>query len=104
MRHCQKIANGRSPSVRSHEEWNNFTKEVDQITGFTVFEDFSTNFGNMWLSATEGDQNNKLTTLNHWQETDSSNNQCPAGTPTRPATRYFFPYPTRPDSVLEIMG
>ena len=31
-------------------------------------------------------------------------NQCPAGTRTRPATRYFFRYPTRPDSVLEIIG
>ena len=30
--------------------------------------------------------------------------QCPAGTRTRPATRYFFQYPTRPDSVLEIIG
>ena len=30
--------------------------------------------------------------------------QCPAGTRTRPATRYFFRYPTRPDSVLEISG
>ena len=30
--------------------------------------------------------------------------QCPAGTRTRPATRYFFRYPTRPDSVLEIIG
>ena len=26
--------------------------------------------------------------------------QCPAGTQTQPATRYFFQYPTRPDSVL----
>ena len=74
MRHCQKIANGRSPSVRSHEEWNNFTKEVDQITGFTFFKDFSKNFRNMWLSATEGDQNNNLMTLHHWLETDSNNN------------------------------
>ena len=30
--------------------------------------------------------------------------QCPAGTRTRPATRYFFWYPTRPDSVLESSG
>ena len=30
--------------------------------------------------------------------------QCSAGTRTRPATRYFFRYPTRPDSVLEIIG
>ena len=32
------------------------------------------------------------------------NQQCPAGTRTRPATRYFSRYPTRPDSVLEIIG
>ena len=25
--------------------------------------------------------------------------QCPAGTRTRPATRYFFRYPTRPDPI-----
>ena len=74
MLHCQKIANGQSPLVRTDEEWKNFTKEVDQITGFTVFKEFSTNFGNMWLSATEGDQNNKLMTLNHWPETDFNNN------------------------------
>ena len=30
--------------------------------------------------------------------------QCPAGTRTRPATWYFFRYPTQPDSVLEIIG
>ena len=30
--------------------------------------------------------------------------QCPAGTRTRPATPYFFRYPIRPDSVLEIIG
>ena len=30
--------------------------------------------------------------------------QGPAGTKTRPATRYFFLYPTRPNSVLEIIG
>ena len=34
----------------------------------------------------------------------SIKHQCPAGTRTRPATRYFFRYPTRPDSVLEIIG
>ena len=31
-------------------------------------------------------------------------NQCPAGTRTRPDTRYFICYPTRPDSVLKIIG
>ena len=30
--------------------------------------------------------------------------QCPAGTRTWPATRYFFWYLTRPDSVSEIIG
>ena len=30
--------------------------------------------------------------------------QCPAGTRTRPDTRYFICYPTRPDSVLKIIG
>ena len=33
-----------------------------------------------------------------------SSKRCPAGTRTRPATRYFFRYLTRPDSVLEITG
>ena len=31
-------------------------------------------------------------------------NQCPTGTQTQPDTRYFFRYPTRPDSVLKIIG
>ena len=30
--------------------------------------------------------------------------QYPAGTQTRPATGYFFRYPTQPDSILEIIG
>ena len=30
--------------------------------------------------------------------------QCPTGTRTRPATRYFLRYPTRPDSILRIFG
>ena len=30
--------------------------------------------------------------------------QCPAGTRTRPDTRYFIWYPTRPDSFLKIIG
>ena len=29
--------------------------------------------------------------------------QCPAGTRTRPDTRYFLPYPTHPDSILKII-
>ena len=33
-----------------------------------------------------------------------SDRQCPTGTRTRPATRYFLRYPTRPDSVLKIIG
>ena len=30
--------------------------------------------------------------------------QCPTGTWTRPATRYFLRYLTRPDSILKIFG
>ena len=42
--------------------------------------------------------------LGRQRTTSTTSSQCPAGTRTRPATRYFFPYPTRPDSVLEIIG
>ena len=49
MRHCKKIANGRSPPVITEEEWKNLMKEIDLIT-----QDRSI-LGFMWLSATEGD-------------------------------------------------
>ena len=39
-----------------------------------------------------------------WEPSIMSPHKCPAGTRTRPATWYFFRYPTRPDSVLEISG
>ena len=42
--------------------------------------------------------------LGRQRTTSTTSSQCPAGTRTRPATRYFFRYPTRPDSVLEISG
>ena len=48
MQHCQKISNGRSPSVNTEEEWDSLTREIDLIT-----EDRSSLLY-MWLSATEG--------------------------------------------------
>ena len=32
MQHCEKIANGRSPPVKTEEEWENLTRELDLIT------------------------------------------------------------------------
>ena len=62
MHHCQKIAGGRSPPVRTREEWEHLTMEVDQITQHP----FPSNFRQLWISTTEGDDNSKLARLHHW--------------------------------------
>ena len=62
MHHCQKISGGRSPPVRNRQEWDNFTREIDLIT-----HDRSI-FPYLWISATEGDQDLRLATLDHWNE------------------------------------
>ena len=62
MHHCQKIAGGRSPPVRTREEWEHLTMAVDQI----VQNPFPSNFPQLWISATEGDDYSKLARLHHW--------------------------------------
>ena len=67
MRHCEKIAGGRSPSVSAQEEWENLTMEVDLIT-----YDSSNLSGKYYIlvSATEGDKDLELARLDHWPETE----------------------------------
>ena len=69
MQHCKKIAMGRSPPVNTAEQWENFTMEVELIT-----QDNS-KLPSMWLSATEGDQNQELTRLDHWPQTELVKNK-----------------------------
>ena len=69
MHHCQKISGGRSPPVNNEEDWESLTKEVDLIT-----QDPS-NLPTMWLSATEGDKNNRLQRLDHWPQTELVDNE-----------------------------
>ena len=69
MQHCQKIAGGQSPPVTTKEQWENMTREVDLIT-----RDHSS-LPWIWLSATEGDIDQKLATLQHWPETEFVNNE-----------------------------
>ena len=68
MQHCQKISGGRSPPITTKEEWENMTREVDLIT-----QDRSSLLY-MWTSATEGDKNGKLMSLDHWPETEAVQN------------------------------
>ena len=49
MKHCQKISNGRSPSVATLEDWKWLTTEVASIS--TQNQDHC----HLWLAATEGD-------------------------------------------------
>ena len=48
MNHCKKIANGRSPSVVTEEDWKWLIKEVESIS--TRNQDHC----HLWLAATEG--------------------------------------------------
>ena len=47
MDHCQKLGRGRSPPVRTLEEWESLAKEFDAISPNSI--------GYPWLAATEGD-------------------------------------------------
>ena len=62
MHHCQKLG-GRSPAIRTLEEWETFSGEVQHIRvhplGLPI---------DLWLSATEGDMNGILSHLDHWPE------------------------------------
>ena len=58
MKHCEKLG-GRSPSVKTKQEWENLWKEVKAVS-----PDFLKLLERIWLSATEGA--NGLVKLDHW--------------------------------------
>ena len=58
MWHCEKMG-GRSPSVRTFKQWQNFAEEVQEIVGLS---------GKLWLPATEGDKNSNLSRPDHWPQ------------------------------------
>ena len=62
MQHCEKLG-GRSPSVKTFQEWQNFYVEIQQMQYISL--QLPTE---VWLSATEGDKNLKLSRLDHWPE------------------------------------
>ena len=62
MDHCKKLG-GRSPSVRTKMEWENFMKEIKAVS-----PDPSRLPEKIWLSATEGDIEFELGELDHWPE------------------------------------
>ena len=69
MNHCEKFPDGRSPPVTSREEWEFFTREVDLIIyDRSILPD-------MWLSATEGDKDQRLAKLDQWPKTELVNNE-----------------------------
>ena len=63
MQHCEKVG-GRSPPVRTFEEWKTFAEEVQHIKvkPTTSFPE------TLWLSATEGDKKGSLSRLDHWSD------------------------------------
>ena len=62
MQHCQKLG-GRSPSVKTLEEWHIVHKEIEHIRN-----DHKHLPSRLWLSATEGDKKNMLSRLDQWPE------------------------------------
>ena len=60
MQHCEKLG-GRSPPVRTFDEWQNFVEEVQHMKRVPQ--------NALWLSATEGKKKgNSLERLLHWRE------------------------------------
>ena len=62
MQHCEKLG-GQSPSVKTHQEWQTFSEEIQQIQVNPLRLP-----KRLWLSATEGDKNGNLARLDHWPE------------------------------------
>ena len=69
MQHCQKISGGRSPPVVTKEKWENLTREIDLIAPDRSVLPW------LWLSATEGDKDEMLARLDHWNDTEFVNNK-----------------------------
>ena len=61
MEHCEKLG-GRSPSVKTFEDWQILHQEL-QFLRIDLLR-----FQVLWLAATEGDKNLKLSRLDHWPE------------------------------------
>ena len=59
----------RAPPVTTEDEWENLKMEVNMITQDRSILPY------MWLSATEGDNDNTLERLVHWPETEVVNNE-----------------------------
>ena len=60
MHHCEKLG-GRSPSVSTLREWQTVYEEIEHIkAGHPRLPDI------FWLSATEGDKDFDLSSLDHW--------------------------------------
>ena len=57
MQLCEKLR-GRSPSVRTYEDWEVFVEELRFLGALSIEY--------LWLSATEGDQGLKLYSPDHW--------------------------------------
>ena len=67
MKHCEKLG-GRSPSVKTKEEWENLWKEMKAVSPDpSKLQDLKES-ERTWLSATEGDIGQKLGRLDHWPE------------------------------------
>ena len=62
MQHCQKLG-GRSPSVKTFQEWQSLAEEIQHIKVDPLRLP-----AQLWLSATEGDKNENLARLDHWPE------------------------------------
>ena len=69
MQHCQKISDGRSPPLITEEEWEDLKKEIDLITRNRKI------LKKMWLSATEGDNDNHLEKPANWPDTEVVKNE-----------------------------
>ena len=63
MRLCENLG-GRSPPVKTLDEWQKLNNEFQLITS----RDASKLPKTVWLSATEGDKDQKLERLDHWPE------------------------------------
>ena len=66
MNLCQKLG-GRSPSVRTLHEWEEFVQEFEAVSPF-----MSKYSHPIWLSATEGGEEMELGRLSHWPKHISS--------------------------------
>ena len=79
---------------------------VGQMVGVTINFPSPNVFLHFLLGFSSSPKRNTTTTSNNNNNTNIQSLllQCPAGTRTRPDTRYFIRYPTRPDSVLKIIG